>query len=96
MAGNSLTGGYDPKVAASTTSGAVDHVFVTWTAYIPTAPSRVFFAESATAGSVHLTWDGALLGPTGAAPLAVGGAATKGTVTYTDYNLGAVAIRSQA
>jgi hypothetical protein len=89
------TGGFMPKVAASTTSGFVDHVFVAWTAF-GAAPDqdRVFFAESATSGSVHMTWDGASVAPAGTFLLGVGGSNTKGTVTYTGGN--AVLIRSQA
>jgi hypothetical protein len=89
------TAGTDPKVAASTTSGVVDHVFVTWTTSGPPAQSgQVFFAESATNGSVHQAWDGAAIAPAGSIALGVGGVATKATVTYT--GLGTVSIRSQA
>ena len=89
------TGGFLPKVAASTTSGFVDHVFVAWTAFGATpGQDRAFFAESATNGSVHMTWDGTNVAPVGTFTLGVGGAATKGTVTYTGAN--AVTIRSQA
>jgi len=69
------TGGLEPRVAASTTSGVIDHVFVTWTAFGPT-DFRVFFAESASTGSVQGTWDGTTIAPAGAA-IAVGGFAAK-------------------
>ena len=89
------TGGLLPKVAASTTSGFVDHIFVTWTAFGATpSQNRVFFAESASNGSVQATWDGTYVAPVGTSALGVGGAATKGTVTYSGGN--AVAIRSQS
>jgi hypothetical protein len=74
------TGGSEPSVAASTTSGVIDHVFVTWTAFGPT-DFRVFFAESATTGSVQGTWDGTTLA-SGAFAIGVGGFATKAIVTY--------------
>ena len=40
-----------------------------------------------------MTWDGTYVAPAGTLALGVGGAATKGTVTYTGGN--AVTIRSQ-
>jgi hypothetical protein len=82
-------------VAASTTSGVVDHVFVTWTTFGgPGEQGRAFFAETASNGNVQQAWDGAAIGPLGSIALGVGGAATKATVTYT--GLETVAIRSQA
>jgi len=74
------TGGFEPSVAASTTSGVVDHVFVTWTAF-GTTGLRVFFAESASTGSVQGTWNGATIAPDAFA-IGVGGFATKAIVTY--------------
>jgi hypothetical protein len=88
------TGGFLPKVAASTTGGFVDHIFVTWTAFGATPDlDRVFFAESASSGSVHMTWDGTYIAPAGTFAMAVGGSGTKGTVTYTSSS--GVFIRSQ-
>jgi hypothetical protein len=74
------TGGFEPRVAASTTSGVIDHVFVTWTAFGITG-DRVFFAESASTGSVQGTWDGTTIAPEAFA-IGVGGFATKAIVTY--------------
>jgi hypothetical protein len=90
------TGGYGPNVAASTTSGFVDHIFVTWTRFLtPSSPrGLVFFAESASGGSVHMTWDGATVAPVDTRAIGVGGAGTKATVSY--LSLSSVTIRSQA
>jgi hypothetical protein len=85
------TGGDEPNVAASTTAGAVDHVFVAWRA---SAADRVFFAESATSGDVQGTWDGAPIAATGTRPFAVGGVGTKATVTYGTG--AAVAVQAQS
>jgi hypothetical protein len=74
------TPGFRPRVAASRTSGVIDHVFVTWTVFAG-AEDRVFFAESASTGSVQGTWDGTTIA-SGAFPIAVGGFATKAIVTY--------------
>jgi hypothetical protein len=73
------TGGYGPHVAASVTAGAVDHIFVTWTSF---TQNRVFFAESASTGTVGGTWDGTHIGPTGSIGWATGGFQTKGTAVY--------------
>jgi hypothetical protein len=73
------TGGFHPFVSASTTGGVVDHIFVAWTSF---TGDRVFFAESATSGSVHMTWDGAHVGPAGSDAFAVRGFGTKATVVY--------------
>jgi hypothetical protein len=73
------TGGLRPFVGASTTGGVVDHIFVSWTSF---TGDRVFFAESATSGSVHMTWDGAHVGPAGSDAFAVRGFGTKATVVY--------------
>jgi hypothetical protein len=73
------TGGRHPTVAASTSSGAVDHVFVTWTAL---GQERVSFPESASSGTVHGQWDGTYVGPWVTEVVAAGGAATKGTSVY--------------
>jgi hypothetical protein len=70
------TGGFRPSVATSTTSGVIDHVFVTWT-----TSGRVFFAESASTGSVQGTWNGTTIASTAFA-IGVGGFATKAIVTY--------------
>ena len=87
------TGGSNPQVAASTTGFGigVDHVYVAWTAF--GTVRSAFFAESETRGSVHMTWNGATVA-SDAFVIGVGGAATKGTVTYAGAN--AVTIRSQA
>jgi len=74
------TPGFQPRVAASRTSGVIDHVFVTWTIF-GTTGERVFFAESASTGSVQGTWNGATIAP-GAFAIGVGGFATKAIVTY--------------
>jgi hypothetical protein len=89
------TGGFMPNVAASTTSGFVDHIFVAWTKFpTQTQDGQAFFAESASTGSVHQTWDGATIAPPRSNVAGVGGVATKATVTYlTDVD---VAIRSQS
>jgi hypothetical protein len=77
------TGGTEPRVAASTTSGFVDHIFVAWTAFpTQTSQGQVFFAESASSGSVHMTWDGTTIAPEGTRTISVGGTATKATVSY--------------
>jgi hypothetical protein len=73
------TGGYEPRVATSTTGGAVDHVFVAWTR---AGGAGTFFAESASTGSVLGPWDGASVTPAGARAVGVGGHATRATVTY--------------
>jgi len=85
------TGGFEPRVAASTTSGVIDHVFVSWTSF-GEANTRVFFAESASTGSVQGTWDGATIAPDGFA-IGVGGFATKAIVTYGTFT--SVAARAQ-
>jgi len=86
------TGGFGPKVAASATSGVVDHVFVTWT--VPrTGGDQVFFAESTSAASFG-PWNGAFIAPAGTRAFSVGALATRATVVYgTGAN---VAARSQA
>jgi hypothetical protein len=90
------TGGFLPNVTATTTGGFPDHIFVAWTAFGATpGQDRVFFAESASTGSVHGTWNGAYVAPVGTLALGVGGAATKGTVTYANDPANLVAIRSQ-
>jgi hypothetical protein len=90
-----LTPGFGPKVAASTTSGAVDHVFVSWTS-TATGSDRVFFAETASTGSVQGTWDGTYITPTGTTTFGVGGFATKATVVYgTAAPSPSVALRAQ-
>jgi hypothetical protein len=73
------TGGFHPKVATSTTSGVVDHIFVAWSAL---AQDRVFFAESASTGTVHGQWDGTHIAPAGTEAVATAGFATKGTAVY--------------
>ncbi|HLM28617.1 MAG TPA: hypothetical protein VK360_01745 [Acidimicrobiales bacterium] len=83
------TGGYGPKVAASTTSGVIDHVFVTWTTFA----GGVFFAESASTGSVLGIWDGTFIAPAGTFAFGVGGFATKAIVTYGTGS--SVAVRAQ-
>jgi hypothetical protein len=89
------TGGIRPRVAASATGNAVDHVFVTWTAMSALAPPHVFFAESATTGSVTGTWDGtAIEGPETLA-FGVGAADTKAIVTYAAFDANVVAARAQ-
>jgi hypothetical protein len=90
------TGGYGPNVDPSTTGGFVDHIFVTWTRFLtPTSPrGLVFFAESASGGSVHMTWDGATVAPVDTRAIGVGGAGTKATVSYLSPD--SITIRSQA
>jgi hypothetical protein len=89
------TGGFVPNVDPSTTGGFVDHIFVTWTTFgTATEAGRVFFAESASTGSVHMTWDGATIAPAGTQSIGVGGAATKATVSYLSPD--SITIRSQA
>jgi hypothetical protein len=91
------TTGFRPKVAASTTGGVVDHIFVLFTTFGPRLEvNQPFFAESASDGSVDLAWDGTRIAPAIAYGLGVGGHATKGTATYWDRTANAVAIRSQA
>jgi hypothetical protein len=75
-----VTPGTGPKVAA-TAPGAIDHVFVTWTT-TPAGPGQVFFAESATPGSVLGTWDGAPIAPAGSTAFGVSGLATRATVVH--------------
>lgn len=89
-----LTAGFGPKVAASTTSGMVDHVFVSWTS-TATGTERVFFAESTTTGTVQGTWSGTYITPAGTVTFGVGGFATKATVVYGVTASPSVAARSQ-
>lgn len=77
------TGGFQPKVAASTTAGAVDHVFVTWTVPVEQDTSaRAFFAETASDGGVSAVWNGAFVTDPPSAAFAVGGFGGKATVAY--------------
>jgi hypothetical protein len=86
-----LTAGREPEVGVSTTAGSADHVFVSWTA-TPAGGDRVFFAESATTGSVLGTWDGTFVAPPGTTAFGVGAFATKATVVYgTGSSMAAVA-----
>lgn len=71
------TGGFGPKVAASTSAGLVDHVFVTWN-----GGNRVFFAETASSGSVTEVWDGTNITGPGTAVVGIGAYAGKATVAY--------------
>jgi hypothetical protein len=85
-------GGFGTHVAVSSTGGVVDHAFVTWTA---TATGRVFFAESATTGTVHGTWEGGYVGPVDSFGWAVGVAGAKATVTYDTLAPDNLVVRSQ-
>jgi hypothetical protein len=89
------TGGYGPRVAASVTSGAVDHAFVAWTAFGTSAADNVYFAESATTGSVAGTWQGAAIEGPETLAVGVGAADTKAVVTYDAFDANVVAVRSQ-
>ena len=86
------TPGGSPTIGVSVTGSAVDHVFLSWTVFGP--PNHVFFAETASTGSVTGTWEGATLGPPVNVSLATGGFATKGTTVYSGSN--SVVARSQA
>jgi hypothetical protein len=87
------TGGLLPRVAVSTTSGVVDHAFVTWTAFAGLTDTRGFFAETAGV-SVQGTWSGTYVSGLGTRVLAGTAHATKGTTVYASSTL--VAARSQA
>jgi hypothetical protein len=87
------TPGSEPRVAASRTSGVIDHVFVTWTAF-GTTGDRVFFAESASTGSVQGTWNGTTIASRASA-IGVGGFATKAIVTYATPSTSTVTARAQ-
>jgi hypothetical protein len=89
------TPGYGPRVAASASAGGVTHVFVTWTVLGSSdAENRVFFAETASPGSVTGTWSGTYITGPGTAAFAVGAYAGKATVAYrTDA---ALYLRSQS
>jgi hypothetical protein len=76
-----VTPGAGPRVAASTTAGNLDHLFVTWTTTAVGA-ERVFFGESATTGTVQGTWDGAAIAPVPSTAFGISAPATKATVVY--------------
>lgn len=89
------TGGYQPKVAASTTAGVVDHVFLTWTVPVEQGTTaRAFFAETASDGGVSGTWDGAYLTDPPSAAFAVGGFGGRATVSY--RTISSVFVRTQS
>jgi hypothetical protein len=90
------TPGFQPKVAASVSAGAVDHVFVTWTVPGDTdAGNRVFFAEAASDGFVTgVLWEGTYITGPGTAAFGIGAFAGKATVAYRSET--AVYVRSQS
>jgi hypothetical protein len=89
------TAGFEPTVGVSVTGSSVDHVFLSWSVFSTfPGPNHVFFAETASTGSVTGTWDGATLGPAVTRGLATGGFKGKGTVVYGAPN--SVDARTQA
>lgn len=91
-----LTAGAAPKVALSVTGSNVDHIFLSWRVFAAgTGVPKVFFAESASSGSVTGTWDGTTLAPSNVIGFATGGFAGKGTVVYSSQASNAMVVRSQ-
>jgi hypothetical protein len=89
------TPGLTPRVAASTSGGLVNGIFVTWTSEVD-GSGRVFFAETLGApGNVVVgnPWSGAYLTGSGHATVGIGVAGDRATVVFRGFT--AVYARTQ-